>query len=384
MEISKANFSNLDTIPNDVLYLILGKLEYKDLNSLSKVNKQLHRVANDNLLWKKKLADDLIKWDIISSNNYPAKLFDSSDVELNLKTLDYKSMYSKCCPDVLTQIEILKKLDAYNKHADKNDELTTQGILQSPMQILHQIKGYFFNSYLYNEISSRFLADGQTQSKIIMFGPGLETTTCCLVTNLLWKSDFQPIGMIPGLNGYGSGIKLKLFNHEPFNLTILYTNVINERQNKSHNLAKNKLLVKRPNNDAESTDESYEVNDRVKEACLNTTGFVYVIDNTLLTDCMTHQPTAESTQLLKNYKHELVTLMRASDYSIPILLLLCSKDNDSSSLSCSQVVDLFKLHELDHEWQIRKCNVFESKMNDIVLGFDWLLNKIDMSSKITL
>ena len=87
---------------------------------------------------------------------------------------------------------------------------------------------------------------GDQVPKLIMFGPGLETTTSCLVTNILWKSEFEACGMIPGKDGYGSGIKLKLFNHRPFNLTILYTNVSKAREaNSSHDIASNRLFTGR-------------------------------------------------------------------------------------------------------------------------------------------
>jgi hypothetical protein len=179
---------SLDSMPADVLYVIFGKLDYKDINNLSEVNKRLYHFASDNLLWRNKLESDLRAWKIISSNHFPVEIYEHSAV--GLKTIDYKDVYSKCCPDVLTKMEILKKLKSY-KHAKpgKIEETvpTINGLLNSPIHLLHQIKDYFLNIQLFNEISSRFLAEEEMLAKIIMFGPGLETTNCCLVTNLLWK-----------------------------------------------------------------------------------------------------------------------------------------------------------------------------------------------------
>ena len=112
-----------------------------------------------------------------------------------------------------------------------------------------------------NSILRRFSGNNSFRSlpKIIMFGPGLETTTSCLVTNILWKSEFQACGMIPGKDGFGSGIKLKLGDHQPFNLTILYSNNSKEREsNFDHDISANHLFVSRWN----ETDKihEYEVN----------------------------------------------------------------------------------------------------------------------------
>lgn len=95
--------------------------------------------------------------------------------------------------------------------------------------------------------------------KLIMFGPGLETTTSCLVTSLLWKSEFEACGMIPGKDGYGSGIKLKLFNHRAFNLTILYTNVSKIRHANTNRLVlnANRLLLTKWNETSQA--HEYEV-----------------------------------------------------------------------------------------------------------------------------
>ena len=106
--------------------------------------------------------------------------------------------------------------------------------------------------------SSVLFGGSEQMAKLIMFGPGLETTTSCLVTNILWKSEFEACGMIPGKDVYGSGIKLKLFNHRPFNLTILYTNVSKVRKaNSRHDVSTNRLLLGKWNETTQANE--YEV-----------------------------------------------------------------------------------------------------------------------------
>jgi hypothetical protein len=75
-----------------------------------------------------------------------------------------------------------------------------------------------------------------------------------------------------------------------------------------------------------------------------------------------------------------------NDKLLPFLILSChtanineinNKVKKSEGVSCAKIVETFSLYKLRHEWQIRDCQIFENKMKDIVLGFDWMLNKID-------
>lgn len=225
-----------------------------------------------------------------------------------------------------------------------------------------------------------------------MFGPGLETTTSCLVTNILWKSEFKTIGMIPGKDGYGSGIKLRLFNHKPFNLTILYTNVSKVRNSNNHELDSNKLILSK--NDAETNQVMYELQPQVKEACADASAFIYVIDNKHLsmfeTDNKKNNKLSQvSTNLsdpTENYILELSVLMKEANRELPLLVLSCSANDQNTnmindqlndSLSCAKIVNKLKLFDLNCQWQIRNCQIFENKMRDIIIGFEWLLGKLE-------
>ena len=110
---------SLDALPIDVLFLIFKELNYKNLINVSKVNKFLNKVANDNLLWKMKLENDMNKWKIISSKNFPSEIFSENNRILN-DEINYKKLYLNCCPDVIQELEILKKLKNYKLAADSS------------------------------------------------------------------------------------------------------------------------------------------------------------------------------------------------------------------------------------------------------------------------
>ena len=271
-----------------------------------------------------------------------------------------------------------------------------------PMTVVGQIKDFLYR----NVFNSASLADIQHENnsmpKLVMFGPGLETTTSCLVTNILWKSEFKTIGMIPGRDGYGSGIKLKLFNHRPFNLTILYTNVSKvRRSNENHEVNLNRLIVAKGN-----VENEYELHPQVRETCANASGFIYVVDTRhmasleeIMNESVKFGWTSPSSagnihnlNPIENYKLELNVLMKEVNPSLPLLILGCNADMQqpenlsrasasvmNGGLSCVQIIEKLELFNLGQEWQIRNCNLFQHKLKEIVLGFEWILNKLDQN-----
>jgi hypothetical protein len=211
--------------------------------------------------------------------------------------------------------------------------------------------------------------------------------------------------MVPGRDGYGSGIKLKLFNHRPFNLTILYTNVSKVRSsNNNHDANLNRLIVAK---DGVNSNNEFELHPQVKETCANASGFIYVVDNKHLASLKaavvsnTEIPQVGNIHNLSpidNYKLELNVLMKEVSADLPLLILGCNADmkqvSDTSNmscmrlidggsfgagdgLSCVQIIEKLELFNLSQEWQIRNCNLFQHKLKDIVLGFEWILNKLD-------
>ena len=220
----------LDELPFDIFLHILEQLPYKDLNMLAQVNRRLYAIANDNLLWKIKLIKDIKRWRMLDSKTYPKELFKTRQIhnespsEFDDQIL-YKKLYMNACPDLITKKEILRKLETFQQvqndlHLTSTSEntnpsgmnaisncnnitLSSLSSLVMPMVVLGQIKEFIYRN-VFNQAS---LGDIQheldTVPKLVMFGPGLETTTSCLVTNILWK-----VGI---LNFFGQNKPLKKF-----------------------------------------------------------------------------------------------------------------------------------------------------------------------------
>jgi hypothetical protein len=284
--------------------------------------------------------------------------------------------------------------------ASPNFTLSSLSSLAMPMMVFGQVKEFVYrNVFSPDNSSSSQHSRGNSDyapNKIVMFGPGLETTTSCLVTNILWKSEFKTIGMIPGKDGYGSGIELKLYNHKPFNLTILYTNVSKVRNNSdSRPLSENRLFQTKSDKSVSTADDedTYELQPQVREACADALGFIYVIDNKNLSKI---KRTDLNSYHIQNYKTELTVLMKQVNPNLPLLILSCNTNEEqnekvstvdsfindskvkSADLSCLDIIQELELHKLKNtEWQIRNCELFQHKMKDIVLGFEWMLNKLD-------
>jgi hypothetical protein len=391
---------NLDKLPYDIFLDIFLRLSYKDLLSLSQVNKKLNQVANDNYLWKKKLLKDLNRWKMIDSRTFPKELFEDSDCIDENQDIQYKKIYLSSCPDILTKKEILKKLITFQHvqntlHINSTSEnlpsqsstaqnltLSTLSSLAMPMTVFGQLKDFVYRNVFNTQVLSA--QTNETLSKIVMFGPGLETSTSCLVTNILWKSEFKTIGMIPGKDGYGSGVKLKLFNHKPFNLTILYTNVSKIRTTNNHEINSNRLIISKQDN--LNNQLLYELQPQVKEACSDADGFIYVIDNDHLGSISKEHfknvgsDASASIKPIDNYHIELNTLMKEANKNLPLLILSCGvseQKSQHSAFSCAQIVKELELNKTDREWQVRDCQIFQDKMKDITMGFEWLLNNLD-------
>ena len=379
-----SEYLNLQDLPYDILLNILTRLDSKDLITLSQVNKSFNYLLNDNLLWKIKLFKDIHKWRMIDSKTWPKDIIINKDNILfdERTNVNYKHIYLKCNPDIVIKNDILKKLKSFQHiqttwHATStsdnlpttsttsNNNLTLSSLssFAMPLNVYGQLKDFVYRN-VFNIPFNENQKMNDFVPKLIMFGPGLETSTSCLVTNILWKSEFKTIGMIPGKDGYGSGIKLKLYNHKPFNLTILYTNVSTIRNSNNHELNANCLLKK--------NSDSYEINPQVREACSDADGFIYVIDNN------SKELTSQNTN--NNYKTELNVLMKESKQDLPLLILSLKTDSEptnNKNLSCAQIVQFLELNKLDREWQIRDGLIFEPKMKGITLGFEWILNELD-------
>jgi len=218
----------LDQLPYDILLSILNGLNFKDLLVLSQVSRKLNLIANDNTLWQLKLIKDMRHWRMIDSKSWPKNLIIKPRTHNKItiqetsrpdKTIDelgeisYKQIYLNICPDVTTSKDILKKIKSFQQiqntmHATSTSEslssLTNNLTLSSlssfamPMMFIGQIKDFVFRNMFTNHQFNVTESTVEAIPKIVLFGPGLETCTSCLVTNILWKSEFKTVGMIPG------------------------------------------------------------------------------------------------------------------------------------------------------------------------------------------
>lgn len=249
--------------------------------------------------------------------------------------------------------------------------------------VIGQIKDFVYRNVFRNDQFQYTDPTGENIPKLVLFGPGLETSASCLVKNILWKSEFKTVGMIPGKDGYGAGIKLKLFNHKPFNLTILYSNNSKTRNgNTERNPNENRLLLDTTDSNGEKI---YQLNPKVKEACSDAHGFVYVIDNDNLSSLNASSSKENIVILNENHKTELRMLMQETKNTKPLLILslqvddltVSSEEEQKKTMSCVDIIDILELGGLEHDWQLRNCQIFQPNMKDITLGFEWVLNELD-------
>lgn len=400
----------LEDLPYDILLNILTHLNFKDLLTLSQVNHKLNIIANDNVLWKLKLLKDIHRWKLIDSKTWPNNLFISS--RFNKKTtiqhttndvhtteeLSYKQIYLNICPVITTSKNIIKNIKSFQQiqtamHATSTSEALTSNTnsltlssLSSfaiPIMVIGQIKDFVYRNVFRNDQFQYTDPTGENIPKLVLFGPGLETSASCLVKNILWKSEFKTVGMIPGKDGYGAGIKLKLFNHKPFNLTILYSNNSKTRNgNTERNPNENRLLLDTTDSNGEKI---YQLNPKVKEACSDAHGFVYVIDNDNLSSLNASSSKENIVILNENHKTELRMLMQETKNTKPLLILslqvddltVSSEEEQKKTMSCVDIIDILELGGLEHDWQLRNCQIFQPNMKDITLGFEWVLNELD-------
>lgn len=182
----------LHDLPFDILVRIFEKLDFKSLNALALVNKKFATFANDNYLWKKKLLNDIQKWRMIDSKTFPVELFEPLNSQINNSDLSFKKIYMKCCPEILTQKDILKKLETFQQlHltstseklnltgcigcANPNFTLSSLSSLAMPIMVFGQLKDFVYRNIFNMPLNenSHVLSREFALSKIIMFGPGL-------------------------------------------------------------------------------------------------------------------------------------------------------------------------------------------------------------------
>ncbi|CAF3350576.1 unnamed protein product [Rotaria socialis] len=309
---NNSGVSMLD-LPDEVYLHLFSFLSPIDLCQISNVCKKWYRLATDDNLWRQRLIRDMKSWSSISSRSNPLSYI------LVQSDRSQKEIYLTCSPNIRRS----------PNSADESFVPFTR--------LTNYVLSWFPNS-----------------KDLTMFGPGLESYTSPLVKNLLWDESkrFQTMGMIPGHAGFGSGIKMKLHSYL-FNLITLYTNCMQERENRTNTdrLIKNNHLVQ--TNDI----DHFEISSQVRDVCREASGLIYVIDSS-------------RDNQLSEFCTELQVMTREFSY-LPLLILSCVRNNEITRWSGIDVVRDLQLSSLGNQWLVQDCCVDD--MSGVEEGFTWLL-----------
>ena len=275
--------------------------------------KKWYRLATDDNAWRQRLVHDMKSWSSISSCSNPLNYVLVQSDRLQ------KEIYLTCSPTI-------------RRCSTQPDE------------------SFVYFSQLSNYVRSWF----GSSKDLIMFGPGLESDTSPLVKNLLWDESkrFQTMGMIPGHAGFGSGVKIKL-NDSSFNLITLYTNCMQELENRTNTerLVDNNRLVQSNHID------HFGISPQVRDVCREAHGLIYVID-------------ANRENKLNDFCTELQVMTREFS-NLPLLILSCIRNSETKRWPSIDVVRELQLSSLGNQWLVQDCCVDD--LNGVEEGFAWLL-----------
>lgn len=313
---SKATISDL---PTSVLLEIFSLMDVITLSRTARTCQTWYNIANDGLLWERKLQKDSQRWEMIDHLSHP-----NTYKELNSE-LTFKEIYLRCCPEC--------RVKRNNK---------------SSRMISIQRLGFYF---------------GLTTPRIAMFGSGLDRNN--FVKKLLWDkhSPFVVQKMFPGqFEGLGSGFTLS-YSSGSIDLMTLYRMSKAEREQDNVENLVSKLLVPDPNN--ADDEEALTLSQPARQLCSSVNAFVYAVR-------------ADDIDKICFGSDELEAMLdeRWSNRKIP-LLVLCLKTNNSDSQSVVPsvvVAEKLNLRNLSRPWQVRQCNV--DTLHGILPGVQWLNERI--------
>ncbi|KAK3091892.1 hypothetical protein FSP39_023485 [Pinctada imbricata] len=313
--------SPFNALPINIKLKIFGFLDAKSLCQITRVCKSWCEICEDNLLWKEILLRDVKKWKRISHTTNPALY---QEVESDWSN---KQIYLRCSPEV--------------------------------NHLMHQ------ENVIFNGLTSvlRYFLPRKV-SKIAMFGPGLESDTSGLVRKMLYEDNNQlnRVGVVPGrFDGVGSGWCLKMQNGQLFQLSVLYSASKKIRMDKSLNrLQKNNLLELKQD---EKGEQLVEVKPAVRDFLGTVDAFVYVVDAS---------GTAEA---IAEDKAEMFTMVSERWFAthVPILVMSCTPEANSSRVACVDVVQALQMSQLSRPWQVHDCVV--SSLDGVVDSIQWLIEQ---------
>lgn len=307
-------------LPDSLQLHIFSFLSAEDLCRICRVSRHWYSVSCDNILWHRRLQADIENWNIIGHSSNPDAFSSDSSELLN------KDIYLRCSP-------LVAKLSK-QKH------------------------------FTFHRLSDMLRSIWPKKPKLVMFGPGLESSTSGIVRKILHgHSDlFTVVNMFPGqFDGIGSGFTLKTVDEASVDLITLYTATRSERESRSaEQRASQSRLLAVPSSTSGDLAVS-ELQPAVKELCRTLDGFIYVVDATVTTD---H---------IRIGRAELFAMVNDewSPSDNPVLVLSCVPDSNSTRLGCINVVRNLELQKLSRPWQVHDCTV--ETMNGIEAAFHWLV-----------
>lgn len=304
-------------LPVPVLLKIFSMLDVISLCRVSKTCQSWYNIANDELLWQKKLGCDSHRWEMVDHLSHPETHF-----EMNPEST-FKEIYLQCCPECRIKREKTSMLPSLPK------------------------LGFYF---------------GFSNPKVAMFGSGLDRNG--FVKKLLWDkhSPFVVQKMFPGqFEGLGSGFTLS-YSSGSIDLTTLYRMSKAERENEQNpNERVSKLLI------ADTEDEGQlTLSHPARQLCSTIDAFVYVVK-------------ADDIDKVCFGSDELKAMLdeRWSQPKVPLLVLCLKSDTTVQAVPSITVADQLSLRSLSRPWQVRQCDV--RSMNGILPGVHWFTKRI-MSS----
>ncbi|XP_060078195.1 F-box only protein 4-like [Ylistrum balloti] len=306
-------------LPLNVKLHIFSYLGVKDLCRMSGVCRDWYDVSQDNHLWQEKLTRNIQSWNIISHLTNPALYREVQSEWSN------KEIFLRCSPEI-NQI----------MH-ERNSMLTS----------ISNMLRYFLPKKV---------------PKIAMFGPGLESeNTSSLVRQMLTaRTLLEQVGMVPGqFDGVGSGWLLKMADSTNFQLSVLYSASKSVRQQPGWDRINGNNLLQVSIHDGGQV--GVELKPAVKDFCRTVDAFIYVVDSTL-------SAPGEGNDELNTMVNE-----RWSATHVPVLVLSCVKDSNTSRIPCIKVVEKLGMSNMTRPWQVRDCE--SENLTEVLNGIRWVVEQ---------
>ena len=308
--------SKFECLPIDVRLHIFAYLTANELCVVSRVCRSWYDITEDNLLWSELLTRDVHKWTTMGHNTNPAMYKEVSSEMSN------KEIYLSCSPEVKTL------------QRQQNDVFSN----------ISTILRYFLP---------------KKTPLFAMFGPGLETKTSGLVRRIISESDFEQIGMFPGkFDGVGGGFTLRDPAGCQFNLSVMYSATQRDRESSNRDRDHTNRLMKE--NKGSTDINKFELVPAVQDFCKTVDGFIYVVD------------ASADFPVVEIGLNELQAMVseRWSATHVPVLILSAVQTQETSRVSCFEVVERLQLSQLNRPWQVQNCDI-ESR-DGILTGLTWL------------